>query len=289
MSAFTRRDLIVASAVTAVAPRRTSATTPVASPVAPDGALATCGVKYDLGAELARAERTRPAAHEVYYRDELTAIRDQLHCESVDLYGSDVDQLVAGLEIAADLGFDIHLQARLNFLPEAEMVERLTAVALGAERVRREGVPIVLDVGCEYLLFADGLIEGDDFFEKMEAITSGTLDWEAIMRQLATLLQTLADTARARFGGPITYSDTPDMTFAWEPFDIIGIDHYLSSEYRSTYVQTIDALAATGKPVWVKEFGSPPWRGASEAGGMAWDIIDYNVSPPRDRRRHRPR
>lgn len=280
MSAFTRRDLIVASAVTAVAPRRTSATTPVASPVAPDGALATCGVKYDLGAELARGERTRPAAHEVYYRDELTAIRDQLHCESVDLYGSDVDQLVAGLEIAADLGFDIHLQARLNFLPEAEMVERLTAVALGAERVRQEDIPIVLDVGCEYLLFADGLIEGNDFFEKMEAITSGTLDWEAIMRQLATLLQTLADTARARFGGPITYSDTADMTFAWEPYDIIGIDHYLSSESRSTYVQTIDALAATGKPVWVKEFGSPPWRGASEAGGMAWDIIDYNVSPP---------
>jgi hypothetical protein len=270
----------VGSAATALSSRITSASTPVASPVAADGALGTCGIKYDLGAELARGEFTRPATHEEYYRDELTAIRDQLHCELVDLYGSDVDQLTAGLDIAADLGFDIHLQTRLNFLPETDMTERLAAVAIEAERVRREGIPIVLDVGCEYLLFADGLIEGNDFFEKTEAITSGNLDWDDILQRFGALLHTLADTARANFGGLITYSDTPDMDFAWEPFDIIGIDHYLSSESRATYVKTIDDLAATGKPVWVKEFGSTPGRGAPEGGGMAWDIIDYSVSPP---------
>jgi hypothetical protein len=191
-----------------------------------------------------------------------------------------VDQLVVGLDIAADLGFDIHLQTRLNFLPETEMVERLTAVAIEAERVRQEGIPIVLDVGCEYLLFADGLIEGNDFFEKMDAITSGNLDWDDIMGRFSAMLKALADTARANFGGLITYSDTPDMTDVWDPFDIIGIDHYMSSESRATYVKTIDSLVAAGKPVWIKEFGSPPWRGASEAGGMAWDIVDYSLSPP---------
>lgn len=280
MPATTRRNLIIGSAAAALSTRLTSASTPVASPVATGRPLSTCGIKYDLGAELARGELTRPASHEQYYRDELTAIRDQLFCAFVDLYGSDLDQLVAGLNIAADLGFDIHLQTRLNFLPQPEMVDRLTAVAIEAERVRQDGIPIVLDVGCEYMLFADGMIEGDDFFEKMDAITSGDLDWEAIIGRMDGMLRALATTARTHFGGSITYSDTPDMDFAWDAFDIIGIDHYLSGLSSAAYITTIDDLAATGKPVWVKEFGSTPWRGASDAGGMAWDIVDYDATPP---------
>lgn len=253
---------------------------PGASPIATPSGRMPCGVKYDLGAENARNVLTRPASHERFYRDELTAIRDQLHCTQVDLYGSQPEQLLAGLAIAADLGFDIHLQTRLNFLPPAEMRDRLITVATEAERVRRDGIPVVLDVGCEYLLFADGLIEGDDFSEKVAVIEAGEVDWAETMGRFAAMLQGLADIARAHFNGPITYSDTPDMTDAWDAFDIIGIDHYLSAESRETYVQTIDALAATGKPVWVKEFGSPAWKGAAEAGGMAWDILDDTVDPP---------
>ncbi len=256
------------------------ASTPAASPVAPLGGVGTCGIKYDLGAELSRNELTRPASHEAFYRDELTAIRDRLHCQFVDLYGSDPDQLVAGLETAANLDFDIHLQTRLNFLPEDEMNERLAAVAIEAERVRQAGVPIVLDVGCEYLLFADGLIDGDDFFEKVASLSATDLDWNDIILRFTAMLNGLAETARAHFGGPISYSDTPDMAFTWEPFDIIGIDHYLSAETRATYVDTIDMLAASGKPVWVKEFGGTPSRGAPAEGGMAWDVVDYSVDPP---------
>lgn len=283
MTATTRRNLLIASATTALATRVAAASTPEASPQASPVATAAglpCGIKYDLGAELARNELTRPASHEAFYRNELTAIRDQLHVPSVNLYGSDPTQLTAGLAIAADLGFDVFLQTRLNFLPQIEMLDRLATVAIEAERLRADGLPVVLDVGCEYLLFADGLIEGNDFFEKMEVITSGDIDWEAVIQQFSTMLQALADTARTHFNGPLTYSDTPDMDFVWEPFDIISIDHYLSSESRDTYVETIDTLAATGKPVWVAEFGSPPWQGAPEAGGMAWDIVDYTLDPP---------
>ena len=275
----TRRNLIVGSTATAISSRLASAATPVASPIATTGALAHCGIKYDLGAELGRGEFTRPSSHERFYRDELTVIRDQLFCKFVDLYGSDVDQLVAGLDIAADLGFDVHLQTRLNFLSQPEMVDRLSVVAIEAERVRKEGIPVVLDVGCEYTLFADGMIEGDGFFEKMEAITSGNVDWEDVLGRMDGLLRELAATSRTHFGGPITYSDTPDTAVPWDKFDIIGIDHYLGAE-KDAYIPTIDALAATGKPVWVKEFGSTPWRGASEIAGLSFDIVDYTLSPP---------
>lgn len=280
MPSITRRDLIIASTLTALTSRASVAATPVASPIAMDDLLGPCGMNYDLGAELSRGELTRPASDEQFYRNELTAIRDQLHCQSVGLYGSVPDQLIAGLNIAADLGFDIRLQNRFNFLPETEMVDRLLAVAHEAERVRLDGIPIVLDVGCEYLIFADGLLPGDDIFEKIDAINAGSVDWVDVFQRYAEMLALLADSARSVFGGRLTYSDTPGDPVLWEAFDIIGIDHYISSETIDTYVETIDALAATGKPVWVNEFGSPPWRGASAAGGMAWDIVDYEAMPP---------
>ena len=144
MPSTSRRNLIVASALTALTTRAAVASTPIASPIAMEGAL---GVNYDLGAELGRGEFTRLATDEQFFRDELTAIRDQLHCHSVGLYGSRPEQLIAGLNIAADLGLDIRLQSRLNFLPEAEMVERLLVIAAEAERVRQQGISIVLDAG----------------------------------------------------------------------------------------------------------------------------------------------
>ncbi|MCA9858352.1 MAG: hypothetical protein KC438_01450 [Thermomicrobiales bacterium] len=281
MLSISRRNLLIGSALTALSPRISAADTPVASPSpVADRRLDHCGLYYDLGAELMRGELTRPAEHETYFRDELTAIRDQLHSPSVALYGSVPDQLVAGLEIAADLGFDIRLQTRLNYQPEAEMVDRLAFVAENAERARQQGVPIVVDVGCEYLVFSGDLVEGESAAEKLEVLLSEDADYTELLGNLAAMLGNLATTARSTFGGQVTYSDTPMDPSIWEPFDIIGIDHYLSSDTASTYVETIDNLAGSGKPVWVNEFGCATWDGAAELGGMAWDVVDYETDPP---------
>lgn len=283
MMSLSRRAFLASSLTAAIPAHRLAAQTPAATPESHLPAISTCGVNYDLGAELYPGVLNRPGDHRQFYRNELTVIRDELHCESVSLFGSDPVLLRAGLNISADLGFDIKLQSRLNFLPENEMLDRLAAVAQDAERVRQNGTSIVLDVGCEYLLFADGLIEGADVFEKLETIMTNGVDWEATITRLVMLLQSMAETAREHFGGAITYSDTPDMDFAWDAFDIVGIDHYLSVDSEPTYIQAIDGLASTGKPVWVNEFGACPWDGAFELGGMAWDIVDYDAYPPQIR------
>jgi hypothetical protein len=236
---------------------------------------------YDVGSELSRGEVSRAASDEQFYRDELTAIRDQLHCRNVAIYGSVPEQLVAGLDTAADLGFDIRLQTRLNFIPQAEMVDRLTSLAAEAERVRQHGISIVLDVGCEYLIFSDDLLKGDNFAEKIGSISAPDFDWGKVLQHMADMLTSLSETARANFGGVIAYSDTPDKPVElWGPFDIIGIDHYLSSANAATYVETIDTFAQSGKPVWVDEFGCPAWKGASDDTGMAWNIVDGEANPP---------
>lgn len=301
MPTLSRRELLIASTLTPLAVHATAAQSPVASPVVPPatspeaspmasplaspvaagGGLAECSMIYDVGSELSRGDMTRPASHEQFFEGELTAIRDQLHCTNVAIYGSAPDQLIAGLNTAAELGFDIRLQTRLNFLPEADMVDRLTALAAEAERVRQQGIPVVLDVGCEYLLFSEDLLKGDNFAEKMESISAPDFDWGTVLHHMFDMLGSLADTARAGFGGAVTYSDTPDKPVElWGAFDIIGIDHYLSSENAGSYVQTIDTFTQSGKPVWVDEFGCPPWKGASADTGMAWNIVDSSTDPP---------
>ncbi len=290
MPSTTRRNLLAASALAALGARTATAqspvaspgaaATPIASPGASVGSLGPCGLDYDVGSEMTIGEITRPAEHEQYFRDELIAIRDQLHTPTVAISGSVPDQLIAGLGTAADLGFDIRLQTRLNFLSQDDMVDRLQTVAVEAEKVRQNGIPIVLDVGCEYLIFAKDLVEGNDATDKITTILAGEVDWATVMPQFLGMLDTMATTARAEFGGLIAYSDTPDEASKWDAFDIVGIDHYLSSDSAETYVQTIDDLAALGKPVWVSEFGSATWQGAAAEGGMGWNIVDSSTDPP---------
>lgn len=275
---LSRRKLVLASSAAALLQGKVSAQTPLATP--PSTSISTCGVNYDLGAELFPGVMNRSSEHQQYFRGELETIRHDLHCESVSLFGSDTDLLATGLDIAADLGFDIKYQSRLNFLDEPEMLDRLAVVAQDAERVRLQGVPIVLDVGCEYLLFANGLIEGADIFEKLDTIDSTEIDWVDVITRMDGLLRNLAQTARKHFAGAITYSDTPDMDFAWDAFDIVGIDHYLSAESAPTYSRVIQDLTNLEKPIWINEFGACPWEGSLEAGGMGWDIFDYSVDPP---------
>ena len=174
---------------------------------------------------------------------------------------------------------DIKVQTRLNFIEPPHMIERLLAVAEEAERLRTGGVTIVLDVGCEYMMFAEGMIPGDDALEKMDLIYADKVDWEQVFTSLFGMLYGLAGEARNVFGGPITYSDTPMEADLWDPFDIITIDHYLSTESAPTYLNVIHDLVDTGKPVWIGEFGATASSGAPQDGGMSWDVTDYEADP----------
>ena len=123
------------------------------------------------------------------------------------------------------------------------------------------------------------MIPGDDALEKMELIYADKVDWEQVFMNLFGMLHGLAGEARNVFGGSITYSDTPMEAELWDPFDIITIDHYLSTESAPTYLNVIHDLVDTGKPVWIGEFGATASSGAPQDGGMSWDVIDYEAEP----------
>ena len=67
----------------------------------------------------------------------------------------------------------------------------------------------------------------------------------------------------------------------WSQFDFVGVDAYRDASNRQGYPATLKTLADHGLPVLVTEFGCAAYRGAAEAGGLAWTAVERTSRPPR--------
>ncbi|WP_244440958.1 tyrosine-type recombinase/integrase [Neobacillus jeddahensis] len=83
---------------------------------------------------------------------------------------------------------------------------------------------------------------------------------------------------RQTYKGPITYASLPFEKVDWEPFEIIGIDHYRATQINDTYGDMLKPLLAKGKPLAIMEFGCCPYQGAERNTGQAFNIIDIKSS-----------
>ena len=81
-----------------------------------------------------------------------------------------------------------------------------------------------------------------------------------------------AEVVRERFGGRVTYAAGPWELVDWAPYDIVGVDAYRASYNAHDFTDELRARFEYGKPVAVTEFGTCPYRGAGELGGMAWAV-----------------
>jgi hypothetical protein len=87
-------------------------------------------------------------------------------------------------------------------------------------------------------------------------------------------------TTRPIFGGDITYSSGPWEDVDWSDFDIVGVDMYQDKWNAATFVGDVKALRRHGKPVVITEFGCCTFRGAEDAGGLGFEVINWEVTPP---------
>jgi hypothetical protein len=214
-------------------------------------------------------------------RKDLRAIRDDLHADTVDVTGDGVERLTATAAEAAELGLHIWLQPTLGDVPERDILDHLAETGRFAERLRRQGASVEFSVGCEFWLFVPGIIPGDDVFERIANLQNGTVDWAAMQRRLARFTAKAAALGRRVFHGRLSYASAPEIdNVDWNLFDVVGIDYYSYFPRRADYVRELKQYQRWGKPVAITEFGTCTFRGAPEAGGMGWDIVDYSKTPP---------
>jgi hypothetical protein len=239
--------------------------------------LSRRGVVYTVGA----GEIPATAWSADRMRADLRAVRDDLHADTVDVTGDGVERLTATAAEAAELGLHVWLQPTLGDVPERDILDHLAETGRFAERLRRQGASVEFSVGCEFWLFVPVIIPGETVFERIANLQSGNVDWAGMQRRLARFTAKAAALGRSVFRGRLSYASAPDIDQVdWNLFDVVGIDYYSYFPRRADYVRELKQHLRWGKPVAITEFGTCTYRGAPEVGGMGWDIVDYDKTPP---------
>jgi hypothetical protein len=169
-------------------------------------------------------------------------------------------------------------------LPNADPTTTLLAIersARVAEELRRGGASATLVVGCELSVFMSGILPGATHAERLALLADpARLTTEVVGAGLdpqaafSDFLTTAAERARGLFRGPLTYAAGLWEEVDWTRFDIVGVDAYRDAANRASYPDALRAHQTHGRPVVVTEVGCATYRGAADAGGMAWAVIE---------------
>lgn len=249
--------------------------------------LSLRGIAYDTGTNYWPGQLSRQIWNRTAVHEEMHVIRDQLHCNAISILGTNIQRLEQAATAAFSQGLQVWMQPRLFDATKQEMLTYLGEVAITAESLRQRYGKLVLNVGCELSMFTQGFIEGSNFQERMATLYASPVPlFPEINKALAEHLAAASEIARKHFKGEITYSPIPWEDVDWKLFDIVSANYYRDADNRATYVEGLHKLRRHGKPVVITEFGCCTFEGAEQRGGMGFDIIDFEKSPPRIREGH---
>jgi hypothetical protein len=211
---------------------------------------------------------------------ELAIIATDLHCDTVRISGSDPERIATAADAAVDAGLGVWFAPFPIDLTPAELRPYFERCATIAERIRARAPETVLVLGCEMSLFSRGFVPGDFLLQRLRNATDprAWAEWTPETDFMA-MLRDLAEAARARFGGAITYASGEWEEIDWSLFDFASVDLYRSSGNAANFAEEVRKHLVPGKPLVITEFGCCAYQGAAEAGGSGWAIVDYEATP----------
>ncbi|OKJ40061.1 hypothetical protein [Streptomyces sp. CB01580] len=233
------------------------------------------GVNYDTGFLPGQDLSRKTFTHETV-RHDMAVISDELHCDAVRVSGRDPERLSIAAHCAAAAGLEVRFAPFPVDLPSDRLLLFFADCARRAEAVRENGAEVVFGAGCEMSAFCGGFIPGDTYGDRLRTMAEAGLEWwhglGPVQERLNAFLMRVAETARAHFGGRITYASAPWEFVDWRPFDLVGVDAYRAAYNADTFRSELRGHLAHGKPVAVTEYGTCAYRGASKRGGAAWQV-----------------
>jgi hypothetical protein len=246
------------------------------------GDLVYKGINYDTGTNYVGGSLSRATLPAAMVRRDLTAIRDELHCTSVNLFGTDIGRLTDTAAAALEAGLHVWLQPRLVEAEADAMLDHLAEAADAAERLRQRHGRIDLNLGCELTVFGAGIIPGDTNADRAAklALPAWWPRFPEFSSQLNGLLAQACALARSRFGGRLTYGAGLWEDVDWTGFDIVGLNYYRVSFNDADYATTLRGFHRHAKPIVIVEFGCCCFEGAAELGPAGGTIVDWTAAPP---------
>jgi hypothetical protein len=238
------------------------------------------GINYDVGTNYDADSLSRAVWRDAEMRREIRVIRQDLHCTAINVFGTEIDRMVACATAALEEGLHVWLQPRLVNSTQDEMLDHLSRIARAAEELRQRYGNVELNVGCELSVFTSGVIPGRTFEQRISRL--GPMWWLSpwFNRRLNALLAKAAAVARANFGGRTTYASGLWERVDWNLFDIIGVNYYRYVLNETNYVDGLRTFQQFGKPVVITEFGCCSYDGAERKGPAGEDIVDWSTPTP---------
>ena len=243
--------------------------------------LTYSGVSYDVGTDYGTGNSRKYWTSRLMEND-IKAIREQLKCNSVNLYGTRVDRLLESAEFARSQGLYVWIQPRTFDQSQEDIVGLVGEAAAGAESLRAMPGDVALNVGAELTIFAEGIIPGDTFFDRLTTLQTTPRPWPVEWTErLNAFLAELRRAARASFAGPLTYGAGSFETVDWADFDVLGLNYYRSAANAATFLNRLRSFYTWGKPIAITEFGCCAYDGADDLGPNGF-LIDFDNPPVRD-------
>lgn len=237
------------------------------------------GINYDVG-DVLEGFLMRPTFDAEVVHRELEIIKYDLHCNAVKICGLDLDRLMTAAEDALKQGLEVWLSPRMFEKSEQETFDYIVECAIAAETLRKTWPQVVFILGCELTLFMQGILEGNNLFERMGNPTF----WENVKagshnKPLNAFLAGANKAIRQVFRGKVTYASAPLEAVDWSLFDFVCVDTYREPRIKDSYADLIKRYLAHNKPLIIGEFGCCTYQGAEDAGGWGWAILDFGKMP----------
>jgi hypothetical protein len=246
------------------------------------------GVAYDSGSNFAtgQGDLSRNVWSTPRMQGEISAISDQLNCNSITIYGTDLGRLSDTATAAVERGMHVWLQPQLVDRPQSEVLDHLAEAARLAESLRQQGASINLTVGAAHLVFLPDIIAGDYYHERMANIyadanhylltPTAKVDVPAAAPALNDFLSRAATVARGIFNDGISYASGPFEDVDWRLFDFVGLNYYYLPKYQTPaeHLALLGRYQRWNKPVVITGFGTASYQGAEQKAFFAWDVVN---------------
>ena len=213
-------------------------------------------------------------------RRELEIIRDDLHCNAVQIIGGDPDRLETAASLAAELGLEVWFTPYPLELDAPQMLALFGDCAERAERLRRGGAEVVLVTGVELSLMSRAFLPGASPEDRVaELLGQPERRAEAIGELVVRINAFLRDAVavvRERFEGKLTYSSIQFEQVDWTPFDFAAYELIRSAEVADRFREGVRILAQGPKPLALTGFGTAAYRGAGDRGGRVLEVVELD-------------
>ncbi|NEA44557.1 hypothetical protein G3I42_35940 [Streptomyces sp. SID11385] len=234
---------------------------------------------YDTGL-VVHGRTSREHFDPAVVRRELAVIRDDLHCDAVQIIGGDPERLELAAGAAAALGLEVWFSPYPLELDAERILGLFRDCAERAERLRRQGAEVVFVAGVELSVMNRGFLPGENPGERVERLMGRPERRGAAMGELGVrvnaFLREAATAVRARFRGRLTYAAIQFEQVDWTPFDIVTYELIRSAEVADRFRGAVRELARGPKPLAITGFGTAAYRGAGDRGGRVLDVVEHD-------------